>query len=296
MARRCCSTSHAGCCEQSNVALAVCALILSALAAAGGVASGLGAGRCCDGDTLNSLKVLEWALPVWCSGVAMLNLLCAVAVWLSFFHCACAGRLLVQCLTTSRALCCLRVLVMATFVAQLALSQYLLVWRCAVSTLSFICGLPEAEAAWAQQVLQALAVSHGDGTAASLLHLQDVIRETDIQHYCDPSQATGVAPRLAWPASLLLVLTQALMAVALNGEKERVGVHELSELAAFAGLPSEDARSLSLPTESPESHKEQHSDAHPRALRAASGHEAPPHPKVPLLEDMAATGRPGFKH
>jgi len=166
--------------------------------------------------------------------VLMLNFIGAMAVWLSFFHCKCLPESVVDCMTASRSLCVLRVLVMISFGFDLLASQVILVWRCVLSALSFVCGTSAGLMNEAQEVVQAARTAlqqraaSGNTGATSSLGFAGLFAGLDLPTYCASSggqQEEEGSARIT-VACLLAVVAQVLLAMALNGEKERADVHE----------------------------------------------------------------------
>merc|ERR1712176_1081541 len=71
-----------------------------------------------------------------------------------------------------------------------------------------------------------------------LVSIKSIIRDLDVQKFCDsvPEAAqnnTRFTPAITfWFGFLIVVISQALMAQALHGEKERVSVHETYDAEA----------------------------------------------------------------
>merc|ERR1711933_106374 len=69
-----------------------------------------------------------------------------------------------------------------------------------------------------------------NATETPLLSLEQIVDNLQIGYFCSiVSKDIQSMTWQLWVGTLLTVVSQALMAVALHGEKERVGVHELHE-------------------------------------------------------------------
>lgn len=240
----CCGSKEEDtCCEALNVVVAVLAVVLAAVAA---VASAL-SGHHLTAEGLDGLGVAEQQLQALLQGVVLsqvpvllLDLVAAAAVWLSFFHCGILNTRCVHCLTTSGMLCFLRVLVCLTFLLELIASQVVVVWRCVLSATSFLCGTNAGLVNQAQAIVQSAKSTLPSG-GNSTLGFAGLFANLDLPSYCQASRGEleESSTRILALACLLAVVSQALLAGALNGEKERVGVHEEHERGLLGALSRE---------------------------------------------------------
>jgi len=222
--------SHGDCHELLNVVLSLLALSLSFFAAVTGSIWGTA-------DVLGHSKSILSVVSLGYGGILLLNVASSAAIWLSSFHCECLHGAAVRCLTSPSTLCSLRVLASATFLLQLALAQFLLARHCVMASLAFMCGLPHGMIIETQEVMDALgATPPPHGTVAAFLRIRDPLSSLSLQQYCGSSVGSNDVMLCNWLVCFAAVVSQALMAVALNGEKERVGVHELHEKAGLAVL------------------------------------------------------------
>lgn len=177
--------------------------------------------------------------------VLLLNACSAGAVCLSNFECPALMKLsVVHCLTTSSSLCVWSLLAWCSFLAQVSATTLGMVWFVMVDFLTFLCQADAQTLTKAQGLLYGLGNMTTAPQAAGFhpfaaKHIKDtpfislkaVAKHLNVVNYC----GSGNAPHLDsllfhfWFACLLTVVSQALMAVALNGEKERVAVHEQHE-------------------------------------------------------------------
>eukprot|EP00418_Pyrodinium_bahamense_P075434 CAMPEP_0179069204 /NCGR_PEP_ID=MMETSP0796-20121207/30389_1 /TAXON_ID=73915 /ORGANISM="Pyrodinium bahamense, Strain pbaha01" /LENGTH=303 /DNA_ID=CAMNT_0020766267 /DNA_START=5 /DNA_END=916 /DNA_ORIENTATION=+ len=239
----CCGPEDGRCCEALNVAMAILALFLAMAAAVASAASGrqLAMEGCPGlGSAGGRLQALLRVLLFSRTLVLLLDLFAAAAVWLSFFHCGILSARVVHCITMPGTLCFLQVLVSLAFFMELIASLSVVAWRCMLSTVSFLCNTSEGLVLQAQTVVQTLRSSMPGG-GNSTHGFASLFANVDLPQYCQaqrPELVEGVT-RVVMLACLLAVVSQALLAMALNGEKERAGVHEALEHGIMATISHE---------------------------------------------------------
>merc|ERR1712083_276807 len=72
-----------------------------------------------------------------------------------------------------------------------------------------------------------------------IFSLSKTMQTLDLNNFCPHAALLGGQMALFWFGCVLALVSQALMAIALNGEKERVAVHEQHEEAAMGGARGE---------------------------------------------------------
>lgn len=220
-------------------------VVLGLATAVAGVSIGtkgfLEGNSCCDGwgsgaaRVLGNLEILAGLLFVV---VPSFTVICTVVLIQSFFH---TGRFRIpqlDCLTTSAGLRGLQLLSHLLFFMGLFLSQLLLCWVIGTSVLGHLCG-NQLMRQPAQVLVTGLSRSPSDifqsffEDAAELpfltLSLREAMKGLNLNSYCNNSPNADQYLHDIWLGSFLLMLSQSFMAIALRGEKQRVGVHELNE-------------------------------------------------------------------
>mmetsp|Transcript_44665 Transcript_44665/g.133400 ORF Transcript_44665/g.133400 Transcript_44665/m.133400 type:complete len:247 (-) Transcript_44665:209-949(-) len=229
------------CCEFANVYATVGALLISVVGLVAYTSQEIPQGpHAAPLQALNSRLVWNLAL------VFLLNAVAAGVVCLSTFECPSVHRMgIVQCLTKASTLCFLSFLALCSFVVQLLVSTFGIVWFVMVDFLAFTCRLGPQTISEAQDVLYGLGnLTHPGGAGAAFhpvgvkhikdthfISLKDMAEQLNIVQLCGSGSAPGLASVVMhfWFACLLTVVSQALMAVALSGEKERIATHDLHE-------------------------------------------------------------------
>lgn len=178
--------------------------------------------------------------------VVVLNVISAVIICLSTFEFEYTNtnHSAMRCLTSSAALCFMRVASFFSFLAQLTLTQFFMVAFVMVAFLSYLCSMGEGVVYQAQELVYAIGNQtssassvynpYGEApvinaTDTPVISTQKIISHLNIESFCTRSKGVGSAHASFWIGCLLTVVSQALMTTALQGEKERVSVHEAHE-------------------------------------------------------------------
>lgn len=177
----------------------------------------------------------------------LLNGLACTAICLSQFHCESA--LTCACthtLTSSTSFCVLRVICFLTFLAEMYFCFIVLIGTVGVYVLDFICRMGSTTVFHAQEVIWEMGnftatgrdpfdpYATGNFTDAKLadtpvFSLSKIMQTVNLNDFCPHASLLGGQMALFWVGCMLALVSQALMAIALNGEKERVAVHEQQE-------------------------------------------------------------------
>eukprot|EP00930_Biecheleria_cincta_P001990 TRINITY_DN103068_c0_g1_i1.p1 TRINITY_DN103068_c0_g1~~TRINITY_DN103068_c0_g1_i1.p1 ORF type:complete len:286 (-),score=41.83 TRINITY_DN103068_c0_g1_i1:36-893(-) len=224
-----------------DVILTFVGFIFSLLAAAFAVFGFASGWPCCTGLGSQAGSVLThvlWSSVIGYMLIVPFNAMAAYVVCLSFFESVPFKLRLFEGMTTSGGLRTLQLITQFCFFLCLAGSQLLLAWLCGVSLLGHICSNPTLIAP-AQMLVVAMGnspadlfdsfFSPADPATGFTITLRQVLQDLNLISYCG-SLGTASRPMwYIWIGSSLLVVSQALLSVALRGEKQRVHVHELVE-------------------------------------------------------------------
>mmetsp|Transcript_48895 Transcript_48895/g.87927 ORF Transcript_48895/g.87927 Transcript_48895/m.87927 type:complete len:277 (+) Transcript_48895:144-974(+) len=174
---------------------------------------------------------------------ALINGFGCVCLCLSTFDCVLAQKHgCVHSITSSTTFCLLRV--------QLVLTQFLSAGLAGVGLLTYICQMGSTTVFHAQEVIWEIGnftltgidpfdpYRSGDSKLAQaadtpIISLANTIQHLDLAAVCPDSRAMTQAMGVFFLACLVSVVSQVLMAIALNGEKERVAVHEQHETSGM---------------------------------------------------------------
>lgn len=230
---------------------------------------GLGLCIYCLGSTLGALRAaglgvstLEAAgssLLWYLAGTLLLDLVVAAVMCLSTFECdCCMSSTVMHCVTKASSLSFWSFLVWCSFLFQLAVSTFVMVGFVLIDFLVFLCNTDSGTINQAQALVYEISnftspaaantfqpLGTKNVTDTPIISLLGIMHHLDIPQFCinacnvssiDFVVACGTsATRLDDTAAflcigcLLVTVSQALMATALSGEKERVSVHELHE-------------------------------------------------------------------
>lgn len=86
-----------------------------------------------------------------------------------------------------------------------------------------------------------------------IFSMSKTMQTLDLNTFCPQAEHLSGQMALFWVACVLALVAQALMATALNGEKERVAVHEQHEEASMGGARGEGMNLLSQANSSAQS-------------------------------------------
>jgi len=185
----------------------------------------------------------------------ILNIVSFMAICCSTFHFEQAMKFdVVHSLTSSTAFCVLRIAAFTTFLVQLACSSLMLVGMSSVLTLDFICHMGSTVQFHAQEVIWEIGNftltgrdpfdpyhtgNLGETKAADtrFVSVASMMQHLSLERFCPYSENVGAQLFIFWSSGIASLVSQALMAIALNGEKERISVHEEHEEArGVAGM------------------------------------------------------------
>lgn len=248
------------CCELANVVSAILALVVAIAASFINSQGWSGAGDCAFaiGEGANFLASVVRILPLNYTLLLLMNIVSVGAVWFSFFHCDKLDGKVLHCLTSPRSLCALQIVVSGSFLLQLVVLPFLLTLSGWASLLSYMCNLGQLVVTQAQELVWAMGNDtspsassvqafnpYGDKPVVNrslpLVGIQDVVEHLQIQRFCDTAPAGDSSVLYVCCACLLVAASQALMASALNAEKERALVHETHDLLfAMSGEGTEE--------------------------------------------------------
>lgn len=224
-----------------DVILTLVGLIFSLLAAVFAVFGFASGWPCCTGLGSQAGSVLThvlWSSVIGYMLIVPFNAMAAYVVCLSFFESVPCKVRLFEGMTTSGGLRTLQLITQLCFFVCLVGSQLLLVWLCGVSLLGHVCS-NSAVIAPAQMLVIAMGkspadlfdsfFSPADPATGFTITIRQVLQDLNLSSYCS-SLGTANGPLwYIWMGSSFLVVSQALLSVALRGEKQRVHVHELVE-------------------------------------------------------------------
>lgn len=224
-----------------DIILTLIGLIFSLLAAACAVYGFASGWPCCTGLGSQAGAVLThvlWTSVIGYMLIVPFNVMAAYVVCLSFFESVPLKIRLFQGMTTSGGLRTLQLITQFCFFLCLMGSQLLLVWLCGLSLLGHICS-NSAVIAPAQMLVMAMGKSPADlldqffapadPATGFTVTMRQVLQDLNLSSYCSSLGTANVPMWYIWMGSSLLVISQALLSVALRGEKQRVHVHELVE-------------------------------------------------------------------
>lgn len=234
-------------CELSNVFGSMVALLLSILGATicilhqGSTEAALQAA----GSGTATLGSMSSNLSFNFAVILLLNVISTAVISLSTFECShLASSSVMHCLTKSTSLCWWTLLACCTFLVQLVVSGFMLVATVLVGFLVFVCHSGEDNVTQMQQLLYAVGNMTSPGGEvfnpygaqdiqdSPVISLEHIVSHLDLARFCGVAQDLDGAVANFWLGCLLTVVSQALMTVALHGEKERVSVHEVQEKEA----------------------------------------------------------------
>jgi len=250
-----CCAEDGECCELIHVLSSLGALALSALAAflalehAGDLSScleGLGPG-------VSRLQNLLFTLMVNYSAIITVNVASTVVVWLSFFDCDTLECDLKHKLTSARSLSILLGAVWVTFFMQLFRLGYAMTLHGVLAGLAYICNLGPGVVYLAQELVYAMGNATETGAAvyspygreaygrhyawSLYIDVGEMVKNFNFERYCeDTDHGKDDGAGSVMYGCLLTLLSQALMAMALSGEKARVVVHDLHEKHTLVGM------------------------------------------------------------
>lgn len=177
--------------------------------------------------------------------ILLLNVTSMAAIWLSFFHCEKFENAFKHALTSSRSLCWLRIVCSVSFVVQIFRSGYAMAFHGSVAFLAFLCNQGPGVVYLAQELIYAIGNSSTPGdeldfvqgahrygyhaASSPYLDVGRALTGMNLDSYCTESGSEDAAANVVVSCVIMSIISQALMVCALNGEKERVTVHELHE-------------------------------------------------------------------
>jgi len=209
-----------------------------------------------------ALHGLMWTLAFSYIVLLVLNAISATTLLLSHFAFeSLEDNLVVHALTSSRALCTLMSFTVLTFLLQLIRLGYTISLQGALAFLASVCNRGPGVVYLAQELIytmgNASAASGGGGfnpyskampygshvASSDYVDTDAMVSRIDLMKYCKASGngKDGSGSLLLW-GCFLSVVSQALMAIALNGEKERVIVHEQHEMQGFLAAAQDEAQ------------------------------------------------------
>lgn len=239
------------CSEHTNVYAALLALLLSI---AGFVLHQLA--DVPDGPHAESLQRLSERLETDFAVVAALNaFLTAVVCFSNYDCCSTATRTgsFIHCLSKANMLFIWSCLAWCTFLVQLLGGTFSVVWFVMVDFLDWLCQTDAPTIAKAQELIWKLGnMTHAQETSqfhnyghhiadTPFISLEHMSKSLNLPVLCSSENYEGLDHIVNhfWIACLLTTVSQAFMAVAMNGEKERVAVHELHESESMKDTLSE---------------------------------------------------------
>mmetsp|Transcript_59281 Transcript_59281/g.105374 ORF Transcript_59281/g.105374 Transcript_59281/m.105374 type:complete len:285 (-) Transcript_59281:301-1155(-) len=155
--------------------------------------------------------------------------------------------------TGSTAFCVMRIITFFAFLVELAFSSAMLLAVGVVFFLDFLCRMGSTTLFHAQEVIWEIGnftltgtdpfdpYRTGNFTDAKLadtpvFSIAKLTQSLNLAEFCPNAKYLGNYVLLFWLACVLGVVSQALMAIALNGEKERVSVHEQHEAVGLGDV------------------------------------------------------------
>lgn len=212
---------------------------------------------CCDGYGGYSARVLSNLITCATSACLFMVPFCALCAWVifqSFFTTGPFTINLLQCLTTEAGLRSLQLVTHLCFFVSFFLNQLLLLWLFGTTILGHICKNSMMTSP-AQMVVVGMSQSPGkifeaffSGGAKEmpflLLNVREALQGFSVSSYCETMANSDQSLFDLWLGSLFLTIGLSIMAVALRGEKQRVHVHEMNEMAGLAGSAGEAVEGL----------------------------------------------------
>lgn len=192
----------------------------------------------------------------------LVNLVGFFNICLSTFHCESVMQFyFAHMATTSHAFCILRLISFTTLLVQLFLSSEILVGAGVALFLNFVCHLGSTTRFHVQEVIWEIgnftktgqdpfdpyrtgSMQEANNADTHFISVARLLQHLDLDYFCYYSGNLESSMTLFWLCSLASHVSQVLMTIALNGEKERVGVHEENDEAAQHGMSSEDGMAL----------------------------------------------------
>mmetsp|Transcript_4407 Transcript_4407/g.10225 ORF Transcript_4407/g.10225 Transcript_4407/m.10225 type:complete len:269 (+) Transcript_4407:90-896(+) len=196
------------------------------------------------GSAGNALKDSASHTVLHLSFSMILNLLGFMSICMSTFHCDSAMKWsMAHMATTSSALCFLRIAAFGTMLVELILSSEIVVGAAGVLFLDFVCNLGSTAQFHVQEVIWEIgnftktgqdpfdpyrtgSAREAKAADTKMFSIAKLMQHLELENFCGYSQNLGSSLIVFWVCSLVSLVSQALMAIALNGEKERVSVHE----------------------------------------------------------------------
>jgi len=248
-----------GCCEMNNVFAAIIAfamslgsfmMVLSARSNMDEALTTMGDGAGFDGYAHNTIFHITISL--------LINGFACLCVCLSSFDCTeAAPGSCVHKITSSTCFCVMRIITFLTFIVEMLFSSAITIMMAAVLFLGFICRMGSTTIFHTQEVIWEIGnftltgtdpfdpYRTGNYTDAKLadtpvFSIAQLSQHLNLANFCPGAKPVGGSVLLFWMACILGAVSQALMAIALNGEKERVSVHEQHEAAGLTGAASRD--------------------------------------------------------
>jgi len=188
----------------------------------------------------------------------LINGFACLCVCLSTFDCTEAAHGgCVHKITGSTCFCVMRIVTFLTFIVEMLFSSAITIAVAATLFLAFICRMGSTTIFHVQEVIWEIGnftatgkdpfdpYQTGNYTDAKLadtpvFSVAQLTQHLNLQSFCPGAKEIGGQVLLFWIACILGAVSQALMAIALNGEKERVSVHEQHEAAGLTGAVSRD--------------------------------------------------------
>lgn len=179
----------------------------------------------------------------------IINGFACLCVCLSTFDCIHAMKYnCVHSITSSTCFCIMRIICFLTFLVQTALANVMTCGFVGMSVLAYICSMGSTTVFHAQEVIWEVGnftrtgvdpfdpYRTGNFQVAKAADTPGISASKTFQHlelaaFCPNGKVLAGAVGVFWMACVLSLVSQALMAIALNGEKERVSVHEQHEAA-----------------------------------------------------------------
>mmetsp|Transcript_9020 Transcript_9020/g.26544 ORF Transcript_9020/g.26544 Transcript_9020/m.26544 type:complete len:253 (+) Transcript_9020:3-761(+) len=234
-------------CEFGNVIGAITALVVSmigvavcfchrgptekALHAIGPGAAGLG--------SMSSSLSLNFVV------ILLLNVIGTAVICLSTFELrSLTTSSIMHCMTKSTSLCWWSLLSWCTFLVQLVMSNFVMVAFVMINFLAYVCHSGDAVVAQTQDLIWSIGnMTDKSGAGYNpwgnrpvsdtpIISLEKIVAHLNLAKFCGHAEKLDTASTYFWVGMLLTVVSQALMTTSLNGEKERVSVHEMHEYEA----------------------------------------------------------------
>lgn len=220
-------------------------------------------------DTGSQLTLQTSAL----SGFVMLFVSCGLngfsclTLCLSTFDCVHTSKLeCIHAITSSTSFCVLRICAFVMFVAQLIFNQTQAVSLGGAAIIAYICQMGSTTVFHAQEVIWEIgnftlkgydpydpyrtgSVARAQSADTPYVQLSKIFQSLDLSASCPNSEVMWRTFMIFWLASLLSLASQVIMAIALNGEKERVNVHEQYAQSPILGVGGSPRDMQGLPTQ-----------------------------------------------